>query len=385
MNCGEGGGEGKYKQQILAIVFKIKSFARTELGMELLSVLSSGVANMRYLSGIKKEWCDTDRINLLLSYITGRKIEYTKPDLSQTIYTKVYIWQESGCFNILGRYIEYPKIMHYKHMMDNREVLDEVGPGDIIKGFRAHNHVHDIVKEHPEYKNLSVRPYTYQNPKHNNNKWIDDCYCYDLNSAYGYFLKQDMPDTEHPLGKGIVEKGQIGFLDSGNVIVHTDKQSKETSLRSDMMIIEEGGYAEYRFPLIPSRYIKYADNRYSEKIGAKNKQEKANAKKKIIVTVGALQNINPFIRITVVNRANKYILSLKDDNTIYCNTDSIVSKVRREDLEIGTGLGQFKLEHHGAFRYKGVNYEWEDGSNRHSGLTIVTQKFDIGKWEIVNI
>lgn len=339
---------------------------------------------MKYLSGIKKEFCDTDRINLILSYITGRNIVYTKPDLSQTIYTKVYIWQESGCFNILGRYIEFPKIMHYKHMMDDREVIDEVSVGDIIKGFRAHNYVHDIVKEKPEYKDLSVRPYTYQNKEYNN-QWIDDCYCYDLNSAYGHFLKQDLPDTERPLGKGIVGPGEIGFLDSGNIITHTNKQTKQVSLRKDMMIVEEGEYAEYRFPLIPSRYIKYADNRYNEKFNAKNKQEKANAKKKIIVTVGGLQNINPFIRITIVNRANNYILSLKDKNTIYCNTDSIVSKVRREDLEIGTGLGQFKLEHHGRFKYNGMNYEWEDGSIANRGSVTVTQKFDIDKWEIVSI
>lgn len=339
---------------------------------------------MRPFTQIKKQYCDMERINLLLSYCKERTIIYDKPDLSKVVYTEVYIWQESGCFNILGRYIEFPKIMHFKHMLDDREVIETVDVVDIIRGFRRHNEVHDIAKEQPQVKELSASPFNYSD-KSREGKQIENCYCYDVNSAYGYFLKQDLPDTTKPLGPGLVGKGEIGFMDSGNVIYHTDKRTGGVELRQDMMLVEEGFYAEYRFPLMPSPYCQWVNNRYKEKVTAKTPQQKADAKKKLVCVVGALQNINPFIRITVVKRANAFIQSLRDENTVYCNTDSLVSTVKRDDIQFGTALGEFKLEHQGKFIYWGLNYEWEDGADRHSGKVIITHKFDKESWRVVSL
>ena len=54
------------------------------------------------------------------------------------------------------------------------------------------------------------------------------------------------------------------------------------------------------------------------------------------------------------------IEDLMDENTIYCNTDSIVSLVPRDDLEIGDDIGQFKEEDKGKmFAYKGFEYQWD--------------------------
>ena len=47
-----------------------------------------------------------------------------------------------------------------------------------------------------------------------------------------------------------------------------------------------------------------------------------------------------------------------DEDTLLCSTDSLVSKRKRDDLEIGTEIGQFKLEHEGDFCYDGMNYQW---------------------------
>ena len=48
-----------------------------------------------------------------------------------------------------------------------------------------------------------------------------------------------------------------------------------------------------------------------------------------------------------------------DSNTIYCNTDSLVSIVPRKDIITGQGIGQFKIEKKGKFIFKGFNYQWK--------------------------
>ena len=54
---------------------------------------------------------------------------------------------------------------------------------------------------------------------------------------------------------------------------------------------------------------------------------------------------NVFIRIAILEYARLYISSLKDENTIMQTVDSIVSLKPRNDLNLGDGLGQFKVEH----------------------------------------
>ena len=78
--------------------------------------------------------------------------------------------------------------------------------------------------------------------------------------------------------------------------------------------------------------------------------------------IGQIQNKNPFVRASIVEKANKLILNAKDNNTIYINTDSIVSLVPRYDLEVDDyKVGAFKLEHEDKpFWYKDFNYIWYD-------------------------
>ena len=40
-----------------------------------------------------------------------------------------------------------------------------------------------------------------------------------------------------------------------------------------------------------------------------------------------------------------------DENTLFSNTDSIVSLVPRSDLKISDNIGDFKIEHQGDFIY----------------------------------
>ena len=71
-----------------------------------------------------------------------------------------------------------------------------------------------------------------------------------------------------------------------------------------------------------------------------------------------MQKTNPFIRAKIIYEANKMISDLIDENTLYCNTDSIVSLTERKDIKLGNNIGQFKIEHQGDFAYIGFNYQW---------------------------
>lgn len=336
---------------------------------------------------IKKQYLDTDTTNQLLAMLkqVPKSIHWEKPDKDTFISTQIYIWEEAGCFNVLGRYLLRAKITLYKHPLDDRKVDGNISePKDIIRAFKAHygDVTHDIVKEDKKYRTLSISPLQFQDKRYQN-QVLKDCYCYDLNSAYAAFAIQPLPDTTRPLGAGIVQSGQIGFRDTGNVILHTDKYTGKQEVRSNMTTCQPGEYATFRFPLIESPFKKYFLNQFDKKNNPKNDTMKKNAKNSIIITVGNFQNINPFLRITIVDRANKFIKQWSDSNTIFCNTDSIVSLVRRDDLDVGDQLGQFKIEHHGDFKYIGSNYTWSDGHNAHRGKTIVTQKFDRDNWRIV--
>lgn len=174
----------------------------------------------------------------------------------------------------------------------------------------------------------------------------DDCYGYDLNSAWNYAMLQPMPDTsEHPEMFKTVEKGEIGFNydDNGN-----------------FRLVEEGRLGIFVFKEIESPFKRFVQVWYDRKKNAKDKREKMKAKNVLTYSIGYLQRKNPFIRAAIICRANKYINSLIDENTLYWNTDSIISTVKRPDIEcnIGKEIGQWKLEHSGSFAYTGYSYQW---------------------------
>ena len=87
---------------------------------------------------------------------------------------------------------------------------------------------------------------------------------------------------------------------------------------------------------------------------------KLKAKAVLNYSIGYLQNINPFLRASIISYCNSDIESIKDEDTIYCNTDSIVSLKKRKDLSFGKDIGQWKLEEQGLFAYVGYDYQWYD-------------------------
>ena len=94
---------------------------------------------------------------------------------------------------------------------------------------------------------------------------------------------------------------------------------------------------------------------------AKSKEEKLELKSVYRFAIGDLQNINPFWRATIVKRCNQLVEKYKDNWTIYCNTDSIVSAVRRPDIENDP---QFKWK----LKREGETFKWQKGTKK--GLSV---------------
>ena len=173
------------------------------------------------------------------------------------------------------------------------------------------------------------------------------CYSYDLNSAYSFAMLKPMPDTAHPRFDDIVGPGEIGFR-------------KNTKL---VPIVTEGKRADVVFRLIESPYKDFVYKYYALKENEPHgSQKRAYYKEVLNVTSGLLHRYNIFHRLTVLHYAKMHIQKYIDEDTVYCNVDSIVSLKKRNDLPISDDIGDFKFEHDGDdFKFKQVAiYQWGD-------------------------
>lgn len=236
-------------------------------------------------------------------------------------------FKESGltCFAEFSKYYKIPKASEYNDERLNRW-FDE---------------------EKKKYT-CSARPILGYNNKYNNQE-LDNCYEYDLNSAYFNTLLNKIPDLHHIYTQCRIKKNQVGFL-----------------LDNELTLVEsEGLYADYVFDLIdtPEGIKKYADVWYSKKQQAKennNTELKLKAKAYLNLPIGYTQRYNPFFRAYVVHKCNRVIKNLIDDNCLFWNTDAIFTKVKRLDLHIGNNIGDFKEEYCKTIRYKDNVYQIND-------------------------
>lgn len=189
--------------------------------------------------------------------------------------------------------------------------------------------------------------------------------CYDQNSAYAIAMMQPMPFTNALAGMNRkVEDGEIGFV---NMEVLPRKGWVMNCEPCLQMILPGEGTASYIFKSMNSPFKAFAQRWFIRKLESSG-PAKHKAKQMIVYSVGYLQRKNPFLRAAVVEYANRSITSLMDENTIYVNTDSIVSTADRNELPIGENLGQFKIEHQGEFAHVGFNYQWNDDKPSYRGI-----------------
>lgn len=191
----------------------------------------------------------------------------------------------------------------------------------------------------------------YFNPKYNGQRF-ENCYEYDRNNSYSAAMLEDIPDTRvEPRMYGTVGKGEIGFREM------TRGYTDEIFLYA---VFEEGFLADYIFPAMESPFKKFVEFYYNKREKTKNKMEQEKMKQILNYSIGYIRRKNPFVHSCILSRARYYIEELIDENTLYSNTDSIVSLGRRVDLDkkLGHNIGDFKIKHKGSFAYNNSGYQW---------------------------
>lgn len=286
----------------------------------------------------RKEYVDFETINKHLQNVySSREIVFREKRDNEEFGGKAYIVDKLKMFELSYNNGGYR--CTYIFNKANNDIDDHRQ----ITGMQAFNvlcrmsKVHKLIKSGEEAP-FSASPLLYYNPKYNETR--NDAICYDMNSAYSWAMLQDQPDTSQPPMEKYIEEGEVGFNFDG------ERMTK--------------GFSHFVFKLIPSPFKRFVDYYYNKKKNPKSKIEKRKAKEYLNFSVGYLQNRNPYIRANIIGLCNEKIMSLIDENTLYANTDSIVSLTERHDLEIGDGIGQWKVEHRGKFAYIDYSYQWNE-------------------------
>ena len=220
-----------------------------------------------------------------------------------------------------------------------------------VPSFRNDDYINEVLDYDSTLSkyNVTSKGLLYFNPKYEKQR-ISGCYGYDLNSSYPNAMLKKMPDTSKPYKlDSIVTEGEIGFI--------TQIEIRDDTVETTLKPVFEGK-ADFVFPLMDSPFKKFVEVWYGKKKNAKTKEEKEKAKQMMNFAIGCLQKHNPFLRATILYYANLAIEEKMDEDTLLCSTDYLISKRKRDDLEIGKEIGQFKLEHEGDFYYNGMNYQW---------------------------
>ena len=320
---------------------------------------------------LREEYISYQEMNKHLEYCKEhRKIIYSAP--TNFIGYNAYIEDKQVFFSIT--YKRYDKATKYVCRKDGIEERQQIsGTSSYITLVSNYYKVPDF-RSNPQVRKYlgylenegkfakTARPFTYFNPKYEGVRI--KAIGYDMNSSYSAAMVKPMPDTTKPYRLyGTIKEGkEIGF-----------------TLTDENFEPRFKGNAFFIFPLIESPFTKFVNTWYNKKAQAKDKNEKEYAKEVLNYCIGVMQRKNPFLRATIIYYANKEVIDKKDENTLYCNTDSIVSLVER-DLPIGTGLGQYKIEHEGMFAYKGCNYQWDDDKLSYRGVPKSWFKKD---WDIL--
>lgn len=294
---------------------------------------------------------DWDTMNEHLAFVERfRNVEYRRIDRDERLGLGAYIYNSTVTFEVAYKRGGFGA--HYVCRKDSNE------PTQRITGGEAYRILSMYVKI-PEYSDYVGTCTALM--------WKDKAYemkrvrawAYDKNSAFAEAMLTPMPDVwEHKPHRGIVKDGEIGFT-------NLDEDGNDTYLHT----VKTGEFARYIFPAIESPFNRFVETWYKKKRDAKSKAEKDKAKQVLCFAVGYLQRVNPFLRSAIISACNDSIRGFIDENTIYCNTDEIVSLVPRPDLIIGKELGEWKLEHEGEmFASRGFNYQWGNNTPTYRGV-----------------
>ena len=284
----------------------------------------------------KVQYCNFKEINSHLQYCyENKQIEYREKHKGETFGNRAFIVDRLKNFEITYKYGDNPCTYIFDKSSGDTEDHQQITGLEAYRVLSMYTHINKVI-DSKEDAPFSAKGLLWKNKKYEGQRV--QAICYDMNSAYSYAMIQDMPDTSVPPKAKVIGAGEIGFDVNGN---------RQTS-----------GYSIYVFRLMESPFKKFVRAYYEKKNKAKTKAERRRAKEYLNFCVGFLQNRDPYTRAQIVGLANDLILSLIDENTIYCNTDSIVSLKERPDLKLGDDIGEWKIEHTGEFAFNGYNYQW---------------------------
>lgn len=169
-----------------------------------------------------------------------------------------------------------------------------------------------------------------------------EVWVYDALSAYAEPLLSVVPDTRKKRYRDYVHAGEVGFIQHG--------------ARGLILTEIENSYADVICPLMSSPWRGFVQLWFDRKQNPRDTAEKLKAKSMLTFAVGYLQRTNPLLRCWVVEKCNKKIRMLLDENSILWNTDAIYSLTPRDDIKLGENIGDFRLEYHGMLEHYGCNY-----------------------------
>lgn len=299
--------------------------------------------------------------------------EFTAPPKDKRIINQIYIENKPLNLVVTGRGIDGKdlKLKSYVFAKDGREPELEVQPYVHYLEMKRHSKVHDSIKEDKKLDSYSSSPFTYTNVDFNY-EHLDNIVCYDTNLTYFYLLSQKFPNTQRPLGAGIVKDGEVGFEITDQLI-----KGQDGKIRSKLQLTRTGRLADFRYSLMESPFKDYIEFKLQQLKELEPlrltdydlyKKRRAKVKSSINIAVGCLQHHNPIWRAWIVESGNARIKALMDTNTIYSNTDCIVSLLPRPDITISGKIGDFKIEHQGSCYIEGFTITWDDGKENRRGF-----------------
>lgn len=255
-----------------------------------------------------------------------------------------------------GNGLPYTEYIFYLDGSEHQQAVSGMRAFNTLQRM-SHKGVVDLTGNSEYYDSLfgtwkigTIAGLIYFNPKYLGQRF-ENCICYDRRSAYSAAMLEPIPDTRVlPRRNDYVREGEIGF----RLMPHGINNEQHF-----YAIFEAGKLAEYVYPAIESPFKSFVEYFYKKRKTAKG-IEADKIKQTLNYAVGYIRRKNPFVHSCILSRARYFIESLIDDDTLYSNTDSIVSKKPRPDLDklVGEGIGEFKVEHKGSFAYNGSGYQW---------------------------
>ena len=255
-----------------------------------------------------------------------------------------------------GNGLPYTEYIFYLDGSEHQQAISGMRAFNTLQRM-SHKGVVDLTGNSEYYDSLfgtwkigTIAGLIYFNPKYLGQRF-ENCICYDRRSAYSAAMLEPIPDTRVlPRRNDYVREGEIGF----RLMPHGINNEQHF-----YAIFEVGKLAEYIYPAIESPFKPFVEHFYKKRKTAKG-IEADKIKQTLNYAVGYIRRKNPFVHSCILSRARYFIESLIDDDTLYSNTDSIVSKKPRPDLDklVGEEIGQFKIEEKGSFAYNGSGYQW---------------------------